>query len=349
MQKYARWKDPITGINPFLPTKARLDDRDPLALVKPYLWSFKKLVGPLLSVAKLGVVAILFGVGYLVMSIGFVYSAVPAMKRAWTVGVAFVFGRLSLALLGFYFIDKEQVWLKKSLREKQELKKTTVDSIESGDMIIANHSSYVDILFLFTLYAPVFTEISSETKLLRTVSFVEAMMRTGEYPTLNNPNDTQTLAQICKHAKEHRLGPVVVFAEGTTSNGRALLKLVDIFDGVDVTQHHVHVFGIRYPFEDFSPTYIVGGKLSHLIGLGAQWYNNLDVKVCMYSPSLFWKSVEQEGIELSKEAIESILVQTTKLKMTSLGVSDKKEFFDFWMDKDTSGASNQSATDKKTQ
>ncbi|KAI9325488.1 hypothetical protein BDR26DRAFT_879379 [Obelidium mucronatum] len=222
------------------------------------------------------------------------------------------------------------------------------EDIKAGDLIVANHSSYIDILHLFTFYSPVFVEIvrvsnnDNQPALLRIIPFHHALFKTGEYPQTgaSDPNGSMSLTQICKLAKKNHWGPVVIFPEGTTTNGRALLQFVDphgLFDVHDPNfswdRIRIHVFGFRYIYLDYSPTYTVGGKLSHLIGLAAQYVNTLSVNICRYNPSNFQETNrDNKGTQqvTRSEAIRKLLVQVTQLKQTSLGIKDKRDFFDAW-------------------
>ncbi|KAJ3020621.1 UNVERIFIED_CONTAM: hypothetical protein HDU68_010084 [Siphonaria sp. JEL0065] len=326
MEKYVKWKDVVTGINPFLPTRGRRDsDSGGNPMVQIADVAKKNVLGPMVSLCKLVVVAVVVAMGVVLFKLSVFLSLVPSLKRAWVNLVSFLFGRLSLALLGFYWINEELLWLKKGIREKRDLKKSTVDRIESGDIIVANHSSYIDILYLFTFHAPVFTKFSPETGLFRVIPFGPAMMRTGEYPSLNDLNAKETLQQICQRAKDMQSGPVIVFPEATTTNGRALLQFAydGLFDQVNPNQFKIHVMGFRYHFQDYSPSYVI----------------------CKYSPMNFELGDSHDGPiegQLSEAykslsaTILNILIAVTRLKVTGFSVRDKREFFDLFLSKENS-------------
>ncbi|KAJ3193601.1 hypothetical protein HDU82_002760, partial [Entophlyctis luteolus] len=293
----ARWRDPATGVNPFLPTRALANPageslggtlRASLAIAK------NSIIGPLLAALKC-----------------------------------------------------DQHWIKKGLREREQLKRMTSSSIGSGDIIVANHSSYIDVLYLFAMYAPTFTMICPSTNAIRPVSLMTALFRTGEYPSpFDSSISSPRLDEICDSARARLSGPVVVFPEATTTNNRGLLQWANVFGSVDASKYKIHVVGLRYLFRDFSPTYTIGGKANHMIGLAAQFANRLDVRICLYSPQNF----EADGDLVDR--LKYILTQTTRLKFTSFSVRDKQEFFDYWKARrdGTSGRKSRvpSATPKNT-
>ncbi|KAJ3385279.1 hypothetical protein HDU84_002383 [Entophlyctis sp. JEL0112] len=347
----ARWRDPATGVNPFLPTRALANPageslggtlRASLAIAK------NSIIGPLLAALKLVLaagIAMIFAAACAVS--GIVLSPFPPVRRSSDVFWAFVGGRSVLFILGFFYIRCDQHWIKKGLREREQLKRMTSSSIGSGDIIVANHSSYIDVLYLFAMYAPTFTMICPSTNAIRPVSLMTALFRTGEYPSpFDSSISSPRLDEICDSARARLSGPVVVFPEATTTNNRGLLQWANVFGSVDASKYKIHVVGLRYLFRDFSPTYTIGGKANHMIGLAAQFANRLDVRICLYSPQNF----EADGDLVDR--LKDILTQTTRLKFTSFSVRDKQEFFDYWKARrdGTSGRKSRapSATPKNT-
>jgi 1-acylglycerol-3-phosphate O-acyltransferase len=189
--------------------------------------------------------------------------------------------------LGFYNIPTSFISLKKkTLREKQQSSnKLSSKTPKHGDILISNHTSYIDILYFYTFYRPVFTHVSLSGK-LRHISFFEALSYASQPPLPNDSRDTLTLAQLSQHAAKNHLGPVLVFPEATTTNGRGLLRPLPVLgknhvEGLGAARR-VFVVGLKYDFEDFSP-YTVGGSTGlvwHVICLGAQFVNRLEV--CLY-------------------------------------------------------------------
>ncbi|KAJ3415696.1 hypothetical protein HDV05_004374 [Chytridiales sp. JEL 0842] len=339
MEKFSRWRCPGTGIAPFLPTKKSRSQESILTIVGGTLK--QTVVGPTISAAKLLIIAALGLVATVLYNAGHLLI-LPALKRPWHQLISLIFGRLALFLLGFYNIPTTTTTLKKSLREKQSLSKSLShpsNSIQSGDIIIANHTSYIDILYFQTFYTPVFLHISSNGK-CRVQSFSESLFRCGEYPVLEEKEDICTLSQISSWAKKEMKGPVVVFPEGTTTNGRGLIKFLPVLENAgfklgpkDGGAPRFHVFGLKYEYEDYSPTYTIGGKLSHVIGLGAQFVNRLEVKKLSVEESNGIVSASQQVGTLGTQAA-TMVGQLLRLRMTSLSVGDKVEFFDFYKERE---------------
>ena len=94
--------------------------------------------------------------------------------------------------------------------------------VGSGDVIIANSQSYVDIVYLAFRFAPQFTEVvqvvrsaGTPTYRLRPISLARALRHAVAPPKLDAPtaDGTYSLAEITAWAAAHGRGPVVVFPE----------------------------------------------------------------------------------------------------------------------------------------
>ncbi|KAI9325868.1 hypothetical protein DFJ73DRAFT_867994 [Zopfochytrium polystomum] len=368
MEKYSRWRDPGTGIPPFLPPKRLRTAADETTLRSLNTTVKSIFPGPLLAGIKLLLVVVIGALGWLLSRLEVLFYF-PAIRRGWTRGVSLVMGRLALHLLGFYWIKVSTVNLRKGLKEREEAKKfKDSKAITHGDVIVANHSSYVDILYFQTMYSPVFLHVSAAGKVHK-VTFLEAILTVGDYPNLSDPLDTHTLAAVVTEARAKQLGPIVVFPEATTTNGRGLIRFTPVLEqiwsfdgkpaGADASAAasappRVHVHGIRYDYEEYCPSYTVGGKLSHVIGLAAQWVNRMEVRVlATEEASAALAPVWDDGRKAAEKSpapagggqvvalpqvtavVAGLLGQVTRLRMTGLGVKDKVEFFDYFVERES--------------
>lgn len=63
--------------------------------------------------------------------------------------------------------------------------------------------------------------------------------------------------------------PIMIFPEGTTTNGKgALLNFLPVFTHLEKSR--VHVFCLKYPYQEFNPAYICGSIYKHLLVLLCQ-------------------------------------------------------------------------------
>ncbi|THH17955.1 hypothetical protein EW146_g2953 [Bondarzewia mesenterica] len=287
MEKYSAFRDPGTGIQPFLTPVPPSGSNVLAKLALP--------LGFVLGIFRTAIILILaFLHTVLVQGICFVLLPIPAVHRSVTYVITAVVCRSALFLLGLFWIPVENVTRKRGRVGKNE----ESWSPKAGDLIVSNWVSWIEILWLAFRFNPVFvlpvsssettpsvvrastpttstpgrrmgtgsaaisapSTRSSSTPIsiigFRQVSLLSILRSTGEVPLFNAIlDDTKgnSLEEIRKTASR----PVVVFPECTTSNGRGLLRFAELFSGRDVPTGGCKVFVmcIRYdPPSAFSPT-----------------------------------------------------------------------------------------------
>ncbi|KAJ2031908.1 Vacuolar protein sorting protein vps66, partial [Coemansia sp. S2] len=158
MEKYSKWRDSGTGIQPFLqPVPARTQQLGlwtAINVVKSYV------VGPLVAVVRLIALGATAALASATTAIG-ALLVVPSVRRGWTRCTQSALARLALFIIGFYYIDAKTVSLQKGRRANAKDSGKKNGGVKSGDIIVANHASYIDILYLVAKYSPVFIEIDN--------------------------------------------------------------------------------------------------------------------------------------------------------------------------------------------
>ncbi|KAF7352871.1 hypothetical protein MVEN_01254200 [Mycena venus] len=277
MEKYSAYRDPGTGVQPFLP------------LVPPPSNLLVKLSVPLAFLvggARTVLVLVLLVVHLiLVQVVSVIFIPVPFFHRFVThIFTAFT-ARLSLVVLGVYWISVDNVTRKRGPRGAKDIETWKP---RAGDLIVSNWVSWVEILWLAFRFNPIFvlpvaesgpspatpaltSEAISHTPGRRTgtgsanitatsrgvtarvpilgfrqISMVSALRFTGRAPPFGatkTGGPYQSLEDIRKLAGR----PIVVFPECTTSNGRALLRFADVFQQkIPVRGYNVFVMCVRY-------------------------------------------------------------------------------------------------------
>ncbi|KAJ1998394.1 Vacuolar protein sorting protein vps66, partial [Coemansia thaxteri] len=280
MEKYSKWRDSGTGIHPFLqPVPARAQQA---ALTKALDFVKNYLIGPLVSVVRLSALAVTAAFDVTTSAIG-TLIVVPVIKRAWVRCTQAVWARVALLIIGFYSIDFKVVSLQKGRRSAADSAGSSgrKRGVKSGDIIVANHVSYVDILYLVAKYSPVFVALDNASTYAKPISVWAALVAPArQTPALLPAKEARPLKSIIEEARLKSLGPVVVFPENATSNGRALLQFLPVFENPENLdpKSDIHVLALKYPFHSFSPAYSVGSQLGHLFGMCCQVFNSLSVR-----------------------------------------------------------------------
>lgn len=253
MEKFSAWRDPGTGVQPFLtpiPPQATRSLSDYAALV---LGSFFGVLRTILALT----VAIVFGVLHLVCML---LLPIPVLYRLVSWLVLAILGRIFLCILGFWSISTHV-----TTRKARRADTSTIDkwSPGAGDIIVSNWASWIEVLWLAVQYDPIFVlpvcaapaasttasstpptpgrrtgtgsaQIATSSAAprqqilgFRTASFLEMILATGHVPPYGSSATTITATIEEIRAKSNR--PIVVFPECTSSNGRALLRFADVF------------------------------------------------------------------------------------------------------------------------
>ncbi|CAG8460080.1 3014_t:CDS:2 [Paraglomus occultum] len=270
-----------------------------------------------------------------------------AVHRAFQSIFTALWTRLALLFMGFYWISEENVTLKRGRSHTSKgQKKPRSNRMKSGDVIVSNWCSYVDILYFTFKFNPMFTQLYPATNTLRPISMWKALLIAASFPQLKPPSNIETysLKELRQQAVKNQLGPIVIFPEATTSNGRAFLKFCPVFHemSLPVEDCVIHIYTIRYEYENFSPTYTAGNILWHYLKLCGEFKNTMIVKhlgteESPSSPS-FTVSQKAASIPLAKEdavgaQVINLMHQISRLRMTNLDAKDKYDFLKYYWDR----------------
>ncbi|BGP53084.1 hypothetical protein JCM8202_004167 [Rhodotorula sphaerocarpa] len=243
-EKFSRWRDQATGVQPFLYPLPPTPDASPA--LQLLLLPFKAVLG---SIRILLVLLLLLAQALIVEGLLRVFDFVPGGYAAVTRSINASICRLILAVIGVVWINVETVQLRKTGRSPPQVPYDP----KKGDVIVANSSSYLDLLYLVfrynaTLTLPVSDADASSGAAARIVGFqrtslLGAILASGKLPGPNK--NAESLASLMKKAP----GPVVVFPECATSNNRALIKLADFVESATGSPgpSRIFVLTFRYP------------------------------------------------------------------------------------------------------
>ncbi|KAG0267075.1 hypothetical protein BG011_009147 [Mortierella polycephala] len=347
--------DQGTGIQPFLPPVPANADHSPLQKAFTLVLI---IVKPIAGALKLILVSIVALVLILLQTLGLVLSPLPPLHRIYSRLISAILLRVILVLLGFFWIRHEVVTLKRGRGSgASKAQSSSRKQATSGELIVCNWSSYIDVLYLAFRYNPVFTQIYSETLTVRQVSLWEALCQSGSYPDLSPPEGVETLPlmDFVKAMYKKGAGPVVIFPEGTTTNNRAILKFIPIFKDCSVpeTSVDISIVALKYDYSKFAPTFTIGldnsYRLGHLFRTCAQFYNTLSVKSLASdeSPSSAYFSA-MDGLAsttsgaalgvvepVEEDALGGVIInlmgRMTRFRKLGLNVKDKADFLDYFI------------------
>lgn len=98
---------------------------------------------------------------------------------------------------------------------------------KSGDIIIANWTSYIDIIYLACKLDPVFTQIYTGTDKVKVISLWEAIVLVGKIPAVEPEKDEKvySVKELSLKAKK----PIVIFAEVRLCNIKGKTEINILF------------------------------------------------------------------------------------------------------------------------
>ncbi|WVF71123.1 hypothetical protein IAT40_005920 [Kwoniella sp. CBS 6097] len=250
MEKYSKWRDPGTGIQPFLPPM-------PPRTVSPIFVAILAVPSFLHSVVRTILLAVVALVHILLVDgLCLIFVPVPPLYRSINSALTAFTCRLALGIMGYYWITTDMVSPKRGKSGVAQISKV---SPRKGDLIITNWTSYVDVLYLAfrhnpTFLLPVFSDeittpltaktgrhtgtgsasISSKTDSVPQppllgylpIPLIALLARTGCLPqTFSVP--PRGMYKTLREARRREGRAVCLFPEGTTGNGRALLRFAE--------------------------------------------------------------------------------------------------------------------------
>ncbi|KAL2916322.1 hypothetical protein HK105_204078 [Polyrhizophydium stewartii] len=313
------------------------------SLLRSAAYGLKNFVlGPPLAIVRL---VLLAAAALLLAVLDLVSFIIPASvaRHAWRRIIYSILVRFSLLVCGFWWISSSKVSLRRGARKPADPSGPSSSSKSDArvELIVSSHSSYLDVLYYGFRFTPTFLHISS-SGLVRPLSFWQALFSAGEYPNLDDQRDTTHLADFLKQQSllKHT-PPIVVFPEGTTSNGRGLLKFLPVFKDMDLDELkiQIRIIGLKYVYDEWCPCYTVGDRRAHLFWTLVQFVNTLEVRelpasevtVSMDPQSVATVSPD-EGLVGSQ--LSSQLGQVMRARKTSKNAVDKRTFLDFYNERE---------------
>ncbi|EAR98330.1 acyltransferase (macronuclear) [Tetrahymena thermophila SB210] len=340
MEKYRRFADQFTGINPFLPVFLNKKKKASEIILK-------LLLGPILVLIRLPLILIFALLLVLYHSIFIHLLVVNSFKRVVTLFNHLVCLRVILFLMGFY---KFKTSFK--ILSKEGSNKSPPPKMNSGFIVLANHTSPVDYIYMTYLMSPIFskqyisTKDSSQTKvLLSPLSFFQTIKAAfsldysipvqGDDTELAKHHDQKlkVISLIQSSFDEHK-GPLCVFFEGAKTNGYGFLQaeeslIQDIAEVQEKYRREVVVFNLKYTDKShFSPINTTRNPFLHFILLLTNFSNELKVS----AKGIPFQDTTQTGpldIKQYKESIYSFY-ESSGIKKMQVTWREYQKFLDYW-------------------
>ncbi|VDC02560.1 unnamed protein product [Peniophora sp. CBMAI 1063] len=291
MEKYSAYRDPGTGIQPFLTPVPSLGS----GALPIFALPIKYALG-LVRFSAVCLLGLLYAI--VVDGICLIFKPIGPLHRAVTRPLSALLCRMALLVMGFVWIPTEHL-----VKKRGRLTRSTEPfNPGAGDIIVSNWMSWVELLYLAFRFNPVFVLpvalapdtaiVSSSTgaqrigrgtgtgsanvstpsnrpamkrspiKGFRAISLLAIVRFAGHVPESTYDGSMQSLESIRSTSGR----PIVVFPECTTSNGRGLLRFAEVFTGIPVPVRKFKVFVVCFRCD---PPTALAPTISHSIPTSA--------------------------------------------------------------------------------
>ncbi|KAL4162888.1 hypothetical protein PRNP1_003420 [Phytophthora ramorum] len=356
MEKYSRWSDLTTGVNPFVPQRRRFTSGWPVTCLQVVSGSLLALVRfPLALVCTVALV--------LVNVVVSILAVIPFFGRLLKRVTEWLLCSLVLLLFGAFASEEAANTRRLGLATAKASRSKGSTRVGPGDVVVCNYTSFLEVLYLAKRFSPVFvfaTEGKSDDGgLVHVCGLLEALYRSLAMPvSAERVKPTRKITDVVRRAA----GPVVVLPEGARSNGKAVLRFIPVLQNLPVSTR-LHLVAFRYEFKRFSPSHTAGGAWSHLFWTAFHLYHTMRVTVLNakdlnlndLTPTKLPSSKSSKKQEDSKtlstaqvEKLRSLLAAMLRTKAVDLGPEDFVSFNTYWKHVNSGGRQPASQfTDRK--
>jgi len=189
---------------------------------------------------------------------------------------------------------------------------------EKPNILVSNHLSYLDIGVLACVCESIPGFVTKKqllnVPLIGTVSRIWGCIYTDQ---LQHTGVSQIISQRANHSN---INPLIVFPEGTTSNGK---YLIFFHSGAFVAGKPVKPVIIRYPYLYFNPTWETILLSEHIFKLLTQIYINCDVH---FLPTYYPTESEKLDPKLYARNIQREMSQYSELPIIESSYKDKLDY-----------------------
>lgn len=247
----------------------------------------------------------------------------PAWKRLIFVEAAQPVCRMLLVLLGFYNI-------------KHVGDPSLYGPQGKANIITMNHVSHLDILIMMGVcYDGIPSFVAKRGVQNAPLIGYKSMVWQGLYvdnragapgssPSAgSSPQDGQhqSLAQkIAERGSNHDLNPVLIFPEGTTTNGKSIITFRT---GAFISGNPVKPVAIHYPPGNFSPAWETVGALYHAIRLFSQFSNSCEIH---WLPVYYPSDAEKKDPKLYAENVRKAIAKAINVPLIESSYQDKVDY-----------------------
>jgi len=189
---------------------------------------------------------------------------------------------------------------------------------ETAPIIVSNHSSLMDILFLTSYYDVVPSFVALEW--ISKIPFIGKVAKAMQSLFVNPTKGKGITKKIQEHAdlwETDGIPPIVIFPEGTTTNGK---YLIEFKNGAFYPLKPIQPVLIHYKFKYFNPCWVELSATQYFTNLLTQWSNAVEIT---FLPVVRPTEEEKKDITKYRDRLQEIMAR--ELETVSLNYSNRAQ------------------------
>mmetsp|Transcript_64106 Transcript_64106/g.180453 ORF Transcript_64106/g.180453 Transcript_64106/m.180453 type:complete len:343 (+) Transcript_64106:49-1077(+) len=339
MEKYRQWADGGTGINPFVPKWSHHKMSLPLRAVKLLV---------LFPVALARVVIFAAAIAWLaVAELLCALILLPILRYPVYQGLTYVGCGLALFALGVVPIGDSLADYRRLKVAPPKKGGAKVFDAGRGVLVLANQQGLTDVLYLGLRLCPTFVFPAKDGVPVR-FSLLGALRRSSTRNANTPAPQPAKLNDIARWAKSGWRGPVVVFPEGTRTNGSGILTWnPQTFDGLGSYPPETALVSLEYSKTGaYTPHHTVGPASWHVLKLCYQpWHT---VKSTWLPSAGTVTSIEGKPLAEQMASLRTVVSRMVHECSTVEVAADRHhEFMAYWDASQRKGYTQQQQQPKK--
>lgn len=296
-------------------------------------------LGPILGTIKFLLLLPILTIWFALSSI-LVGFRCPFVVLRW---IDTVLGRTSLVLMGFYRTPLKRMIIRPAISALSRPSETSSfslhpekssqpsDFVQPGDWIIANISSYCDLIWYWTIYSGVVMiakDFEEGNNLEACPNRFKAFWHFISEPAISKKDDGLNRPKPIPFPFSAEY-PILIFPEAVSSNGRGILKFIVNLSSTSRNQR-IHLTCTKFQSTAFNPTFPGSDSFFlHLWQLCSQLENNLSTRTIL--PAALFSSnfdlpVASENPQIFNRTLQQIIAALGHLRPLNLDAKDKISF-----------------------
>ena len=237
--------------------------------------------------------------------------------------------RIILALTGIFSVKEQPTPLIDSYSETEDI----LDP-QPGDVIISNCASYLNLFWLQYKFSPLYVIPCDQTNVFVFNIYQLFALIISEKKLIVKLK--KPLSDVIKIAEEKLKCPVVIFPEGSVTNGEFLINFMQFGNDIDTQKVRFHIYGFVHSKSSISPNFTFGNGFIHLFSMSGRFFSEMKVKMALPQDIRVLQNsqINKEWIEKCKHIMSKITsiaffdINGTEFERIKENNYDQKHHFD---------------------